>query len=62
MGVRQGRAGPATGEVKLDFTHFDREARRYFDERQVFSAFNFAPTSSATRRSTEERGVSRLHR
>ncbi|HPT96981.1 MAG TPA: DUF4091 domain-containing protein [Armatimonadota bacterium] len=35
--------GQPTGEVKLDFTNFDREARRYFDERQVFSAFNFAP-------------------
>jgi hypothetical protein len=31
------------GEVKLDFTNFDREGKRYFDDRQAFSAFNFAP-------------------
>ncbi|MBZ4421257.1 glycoside hydrolase domain-containing protein [Myxococcus sp. RHSTA-1-4] len=36
-------SGKLTGEVALDFTGFDREAKYYLDERQAFSAFNFAP-------------------
>ncbi|MCX6900962.1 MAG: DUF4091 domain-containing protein [Verrucomicrobia bacterium] len=32
-----------TGEVKLDFTGFDREGERYFNQKRAFSAFNFAP-------------------
>ncbi|MBI2300910.1 MAG: DUF4091 domain-containing protein [Armatimonadetes bacterium] len=31
------------GEVRVDFTGFDREARRYLDAPRAFSAFNFAP-------------------
>jgi len=38
-----GPDGALTGEAKLDFTVFDREGGRYFDQRQAFSAFNFAP-------------------
>jgi len=39
----KGADGRPTGEVKLDFATFDREGRRYLDEQQAFSAFNFAP-------------------
>jgi hypothetical protein len=39
----KGADGKPTGEVKLDFATFDREGQRYFNERQAFSAFNFAP-------------------
>jgi hypothetical protein len=39
----KGADGRPTGEVKLDFTTFDREGRRYFGDQQAFSAFNFAP-------------------
>ncbi|MCE5241122.1 DUF4091 domain-containing protein [bacterium] len=39
----KGADGRPTGEVKLDFATFDREGRRYCDEQQAFSAFNFAP-------------------
>ena len=39
----KGQDGELTGEAKLDFTRFDEEGRRYLDERQTFSAFNFAP-------------------
>ncbi|MGE5530632.1 MAG: hypothetical protein ACM3VW_00775, partial [Bacteroidota bacterium] len=39
----KGPDGKPTGEVKLDFATFDREGQRYFNERQAFSAFNFAP-------------------
>ncbi|MBM4046708.1 MAG: hypothetical protein FJ279_16495, partial [Planctomycetes bacterium] len=35
--------GKPTGEAKLDFTAFDREAEYYFNQRGAFSAFNFAP-------------------
>lgn len=35
--------GAFTGEVKLDFTAFDREGVRYFDRAQSFNTFNFAP-------------------
>lgn len=35
--------GSLTGEARLDFTGFDREASRYLDQRRAFSAFNFAP-------------------
>ena len=36
-------AGQPTGEAQLDFTVFDREGERYFNQRHAFSAFNFAP-------------------
>ena len=39
----KGPDGKPTGEAKLDFTGFDREGERYFNQRQAFSAFNFAP-------------------
>ena len=35
--------GKPTGEAKLDFAGFDREAAYYFDQREAFSAFNVAP-------------------
>ena len=35
--------GNPTGEATLDFEVFDREGEYYFDEREAFSAFNFAP-------------------
>lgn len=35
--------GTPTGEVALDFEGFDREGERYLNERNAFSAFNFAP-------------------
>ena len=35
--------GTLTGEVQMDFAGFDREATRYLDERNAFSAFNIAP-------------------
>ncbi len=38
-----GPDGKPTGEAKLDFTVFDREGEVYFNQRQAFSAFNFAP-------------------
>jgi len=39
----KGTDGKPTGEVILDFTNFDREGKRYFNDRKAFSAFNFAP-------------------
>jgi hypothetical protein len=39
----RGADGKPTGEFTLDFTGFDREAKRYLDDRQAFSSFNFAP-------------------
>jgi hypothetical protein len=39
----KGGDGEPTGEVKLDFTGFDREGEYYLDQREAFSAFNFAP-------------------
>ena len=39
----KGPDGKPTGEAKLDFTGFDREGERYFNQRRAFSAFNFAP-------------------
>jgi hypothetical protein len=44
--------GKPTGEAGLDFTGFDREGERYFNQRRAFSAFNFAPYLW-TRRETE---------
>ena len=38
-----GPDGKPTGEVKLDFGGFDREAAYYLDQRNAFSALNFAP-------------------
>jgi hypothetical protein len=35
--------GKPTGEVKLDFTGFDREGALYLDQRDAFSAFNIMP-------------------
>ena len=35
--------GKPTGEVSLDFAGFDREGERYLNDRDAFSAFNFAP-------------------
>ncbi|MEN6546172.1 MAG: DUF4091 domain-containing protein [Armatimonadia bacterium] len=35
--------GKPTGEATVDFTGFDREGERYLDQRDAFSAFNFAP-------------------
>jgi len=39
----KGPDGKPTGEAKLDFTGFDREGDRYFNQKRAFSAFNFAP-------------------
>lgn len=39
----KGADGQPTGEVRLDLAGFDREGKRYLDERDAFSAFNFAP-------------------
>lgn len=38
-----GEDGKPTGEVELDFTGFDREGELYLNQREAFSAFNFAP-------------------
>jgi len=35
--------GKLTGEASVDFTVFDREGETYFNQREAFSAFNFAP-------------------
>lgn len=35
--------GAPTGDVALDFAGFDREGEHYLNERDAFSAFNFAP-------------------
>ena len=35
--------GKPTGEVRLDFTGFDREGELYLNQRHAFSAFNCAP-------------------
>ena len=39
----KGGDGKPTGEVKMDFSGFDREAAVYLDQRDAFSAFNIAP-------------------
>lgn len=36
-------AGRLTGQLRLDFQGFDAAGRYYLDQRQAFSAFNFAP-------------------
>lgn len=39
----KGPDGVPTGDVKIDFAGFDREAETYLNQRQAFSAFNIAP-------------------
>ncbi len=39
----KGPDGKPDGNATVDFSGFDREAARYFDELDAFSAFNFAP-------------------
>jgi hypothetical protein len=39
----KGPDGQPTGQAKMDFAGFDREAEVYLNQRQAFSAFNTAP-------------------
>ena len=39
----KGPDGTPTGEVTMDFSGFDREAKVYLDDRDAFSSFNIAP-------------------
>lgn len=39
----KGPNGALTGEVKMNFAGFDREADNYLNQRHAFSAFNIAP-------------------
>lgn len=40
---RKDQGGRLTGEIALDFQGFDAAGRYYFNERQAFNGFNFAP-------------------
>ena len=40
--IRDAQGNP-TGAARLDFARFDEEGAHYFDQRDAFSAFNFAP-------------------